>query len=169
MARWNDTVPLNYNGMFANAFFDFHTQAHQYWIFRPGSDIDTVNGDIYSAHLCQAEGRTSFGPDTDPHPYLTDGTPDTSFVITDIRENGTELTFHVHFLTPREGIDEVGGQQSAVRMYAENGRIVVIGAEGEEVQVFDMMGRRVQNSALPAGVYVVRVGDNIVRRIVVVR
>ena len=169
VARWNDTVPLDYNGMFANAFFDFHTQAHQYWIFRPGSDIDTVNGDIYSAHFCQAEGRTTFGPDTDPHPYLTDGTPDTSFVITDIHENGTELTFHVHFLTPREGIDEVGGQRSEVRIYAENGRVMVVGAEGEEVQVFDMMGRRVQNSALPAGVYVVRVGDNIVRRIVVVR
>ena len=169
VARWNDTVPLDYNGMFANAFFDFHTQAHQYWIFRPGSDIDTVNGNIYSAHFCQAEGRTSFGPDTDPHPYLTDGTPDTSFVITDIRENGTELTFHVHFLTPREDIDEVGGQRPEVRMYAENGRIVVVGAEGKEVQVFDMMGRRMQNNALPVGVYVVRVGDNIVRRIVVVR
>ena len=169
VARWNDTVPLDYNGMFANAFFDFHTTAHQYWIFRPGSNIDTVNGNILDAHFCQAEGRTSFGPDTDPHPYLTDGTPDTSFIITNIRENGTELTFHVHFLTPREGIDEVGGQRSEVRMYAENGRIVVVGAEGKEVQVFDMMGRRVQNSALPVGMYVVRVGDNIVRRIVVVR
>ena len=169
VARWNDTVPLDYNGMFANAFFDFHTTAHQYWIFRPGSAIDTVNGNILDAHFCQAEGRTSFGPDTDPHPYLTDGSPDTSFVITDIRENGTELTFHVHFLTPHEGIDEVGGQRSEVRMYAENGRIMVMGADGKDVQVYDMMGRRVQNSALPAGVYVVKVGDNIVRRIVVVR
>lgn len=168
-ARWNDTVPLDYSGMFANAFFDFYNVAHQYWIFRPGSDIDTVDGNIFNAHFSQASGRTTFGPDTDPHPYLTDGTSDTSFVITDIRENGTELTFHVHFLTPHEGIDEVGSQRSEVRMYAENGRIMVVGADGKDVQVYDMMGRRVQNSALPAGVYVVRVGDDIVRRIVVVK
>ena len=104
MARWNDTVSLDYNGMFANAFFDFYNQAHQYWIFRPGSDIDTVNGLISDAYFSQASGRTSFGPTTDPHPYLTDGTPENSFEITNIQENGNQLTFHVHFFDT--GIEE---------------------------------------------------------------
>jgi M6 family metalloprotease-like protein len=98
VARWNDTVTLDYNGMFANAFFDFYNQAHQYWIFRPGSSIDTVNGFIGDAHFSQFVGRTSFGPTTDPHPYLTDGTPEPSFEITDIYDHGDHLTFHVHFL-----------------------------------------------------------------------
>ncbi len=167
VARWNDTVPLDYNGMFANAFFDFYTQAHQYWIFRPGSDIDTVNGSLYQAFFSQASGRTSFGPDTDPHPYLTDGTPETSFEITNIQENGTELTFHVHFLIPHEGIDESEGQQPEVRVYAENRRIVVEGVESEQVRIYDIMGRPVIKEVLPTGVYVVRIGSTASRKVVV--
>jgi len=104
VARWNDTVTLDYNGMFANAFFDFYNQAHQYWIFRPGSDIDTVNGNINEAYFSQQIGRTSFGPTTDPHPYLTDGTPETCFEITDIYDHGDQLTFHVHFFDT--GVEE---------------------------------------------------------------
>ena len=71
IGRWNDTVPITYEGMFANAFFDFYNHAHQYWIFRPGSSCDTVNGNPNQAHFSFASGRTSFGPTTDPHPYLT--------------------------------------------------------------------------------------------------
>ena len=170
VARWNDTVPAGYDGMFANAFFDFYTQANQYWIFRPGSAIDTVQGDIWHAHFCQAEGRTSFGPTTDPHPYLTDGTPDTSFVITDICENGTELTFHVHFLTPRVGIAPVADGTDA-NIYVRDGRIVVEGAGGEPVRVYDIMGRPLPATGyqLPAGIYIVRVGDAPARRVAVVR
>jgi hypothetical protein len=63
-----------------------------------------TNGDIWNAHFSQASGRTSFGPGTDPHPFLTDGTPENSFEITNITENGNELTFHVHFFN--SGVDE---------------------------------------------------------------
>jgi len=172
-ARWVDTVPLNYNGMFANAFFDFYTQAHQYWIFRMGSDIDTVDGYIFAAHFSQATGKTSFGPTTDPHPYLTDGTPEQSFEITDIRENDTELTFHVHFLN-QQGIESVA-DGSSVSVSVRDGRIVVQGANGEPVNVYDIMGRHTQtfyqssSRALPSGVYIVRVGSDTPRRVVVAR
>lgn len=166
-ARWVDTVPLDYNGMFANAFFDYYTRAHQYWIFRPWSDIDTVDGILSQAHFCQAEGRTSFGPTTNPHPYLTDGTPEPGFEITNIRENGTELTFHVHFFIQPVDIAEV--EEDAFRVYAEGGRIVVKGADGEQVQVFDIMGRPVAGRALPTGVYMVRVGARPVQKVVVTR
>ena len=173
-ARWNDTVPLG-NSRYSNAFFDFYNIAHQYWIFRPGSDIDTVTGSIRNAHFSLATGRTAFGPTTDPHPYLTDGTPETSFEITDIRENGTELTFHVHFLGT-EGIESPANDrgQSAVRVYVRDGRIMVDGAEGETVRVYDMMGREVMssqfstlNSHFPSGVYVVKVGDEVARKVVI--
>ncbi len=177
VARWVDTVPLNYNGMFANAFFDFYTQAHQYWIFRPFSEIDTVDGFINYAYFSNAVGRTTFGPNTDPHPYLTDGTPEQSFEITNIHENGTELTFHVHFFN--QGIDSVA-DGSAANIRVENGRIVVDGAAGEPVSVYDIMGRlmfnseirnskfEIQSSQLPSGVYIVRVGAAPARRVVVV-
>ena len=162
--RWNDTVPCDYSGMFANAFFDFHTVAHQYWIFRPGSDIDTVEGDIYMAHFNQSMGRSAFGPTTDPHPYLTDGTPELSFEITNIREDGDELTFHVHFFH-HSGID--GTQTPEMKVYAVDGHIVVEGAESETAGVFDMMGRRVENSSLPTGVYLVKVGNHSAKKVVV--
>ena len=165
VARWNDTVPVDYNGMFANSFFDFHTQAHQYWIFRPGSAIDTVQGDIMQAHFSAATGRTSFGPTTDPHPYLTDGTPETSFEITNIQENGTELTFHVHFLGT-EGIEAPVADGPAVSI--RNGRIIVEGTT-DEVHIFDMVGREVRNSGLRNGVYLVKVGDRPARKVVVVK
>ena len=97
VARWNDTVPLNYEGLYTNGFFDFYNRAHQYWIFRPGSSSDIENGLIDRAHFSQLVGRTSFGPTTDPHPYLTDGTPETCFKITGIYDHGDSLTFHIHF------------------------------------------------------------------------
>lgn len=101
IARWNDTIPLT---VYTNGFFDFYSIAHQYWIFRPGSNIDTINGNVNEAHFSQLVGRTTFGPTTNPHPYLTDGTPESSFEITDIYDHGDHLTFHVHFLDV--GVDE---------------------------------------------------------------
>jgi M6 family metalloprotease-like protein len=168
IARWNDTVPATYSGMFANAFFDFYTRAHQYWIFRPGSAIDTVNGDISQAHFSAAMGRTSFGPTTDPHPYLTDGTPETSFEITNIQENGTELTFHVHFLGT-QGIEDVSENMEDVRLYSRNGQIIVEGADGETVRFFDINGKSVRNNDLSSGVYIVKIGNRQARKVVVIR
>ena len=139
-ARWNDAVPLDYNGMFANAFFDFYTQAHQYWIFRPGSAIDTVNGRLYDAHFSQESGRTSFGPTTDPHPYLTDGTPEPSFEITNIQENGNQLTFHVHFLNT--GVEDIH-TADALKVWP-NPAHDIISVEGEgisRVELYDAVGR----------------------------
>ena len=178
-ARWNDTVPLGYRGMCANAFFDFYNQAHWYWIFRPGSDIDTVDGAILNAHFCQAEDRTSFGPNTDPHPYLTDGTPETSFEITDIRENGTELTFHVHFfdLAIAEG-DEA---PCTVRVYPNpaSDRLMVRSARGNiHGALYNTLGQRMLDvdrsgqydiSALPQGVYILKLDGQQARKVVVSR
>lgn len=173
VARWNDTVPMDYSGMFANAFFDFHTQAHQYWIFRPGSEIDTVDGSPMMANFSQASGRTSFGPTTDPHPYLTDGTPETSFEITNIRENGTELTFHVHFFN-QQGIEEIENSELKIEINGLN--ICVDNRDGEIIGIYDIMGRQLATSHLSPftyhlsapGVYLVKVGDRQARKVVII-
>ncbi len=177
IARWNDTVSMDYNGMFANAFFDFYNRAHQYWIFRPGSDVDTVDGNIYNAYFSQAVGRTSFGPTTDPHPYLTDGTPEHSFEITNIQENGPELTFHVHFYN--NGVGDYALEDN-VTVYPNPAKDVVNvqctmnNAQCSGVEVFDVYGKVVRTvvgvnndsslqinvSGLAPGMYFVRVATD---------
>ena len=174
IARWNDTVPLDYSGMFANGFFDNVNTAHQYWIFRPNSSSDIQNGNLNNAHFSQASGRTSFGPTTNPHPYLTDGTPEESFEITNIQENGTELTFHVHFfgtaVDDHQGDALQSDERIAVHPNPTNGILFVEGQDMQFVELFNTLGQRVltqmaENGALteislsnlPTGIYVLRV------------
>ena len=175
VARWNDTVTLDYDGMFANAFFDYYNQAHQYWIFRPGSASDIENGYISEANFSQYEGRTTFGPTTDPHPYLTDGTPENSFEITDIYANGTELTFHVHFFDT--GVEEYPMSDN-VRVYPNPAADVIqVHCAGLDVlvgsvEVFDVYGKllnianvvgnpaNINVSALSPGIYFLRLTTN---------
>lgn len=98
LGRWVDTVPLD-QYYIGNAFFDYPTRPNTYWLFRPNSDNDTINGNPNQA-VFRSTHNNSFGPTTDPHPYLTDGTPEQSFEIYDISENGSTCTFSVRFLTP---------------------------------------------------------------------
>ena len=57
----------------------------------------------------------------------------------------------------------------AVNIYTFGGRIIVDGAEGETVSIFDITGRNVSNEALHTGVYIVKVGDRPARKIVVMK
>ena len=155
--------------------FDYYSQAHQYWIFRPGSESDIENGYISEANFSQYEGRTSFGPTTDPHPYLTDGTPENSFEITDIYANGTELTFHVHFFDT--GVEEYPMSDN-VRVYPNPAADVIqVHCAGLDVlvgsvEVFDVYGKllnianvvgnpaNINVSALSPGIYFLRLTTN---------
>lgn len=56
---------------------------------------------------------------------------------------------------------------AAIRVYSAGGRIVVAGADGETVQVFDVMGRSLRNEVLPAGIYLVRVGNRPARKVLI--
>lgn len=64
---------------------------------------------------------------------------------------------------------------SPVTIHVDNGRITVIGAAGEPVQIFDITGRQIQtfkqssNQAIPAGVYMVKVGTRPARKVVVIK
>lgn len=56
-----------------------------------------------------------------------------------------------------------------IKVYSLDGRILVEGADGEEVQVFDMMGRTIHNEALPTGIYMVKVGDRPAQKVIVMQ
>ena len=127
-------------------------------------------------------GRTAFGPNTNPHPYLTDGTPETSFEITDINDYGDYLTFHVHFLNT--GVDD--------NMFAENlmvspnpatDRLHISGEDMRRVEMFNSLGQLVLStvvddesyseimiSDMPSGLYILRIvmnnGDIGVKKVV---
>ena len=181
VARWNDTVSAGYSGMFANAFFDFYNVAHQYWIFRPGSSIDTVNGNLGNAHFSQLVGRTSFGPVTDPHPYLTDGTPESSFEITDIYDHGDHLTFHVHFFDtgveehrlsdqvkvwPNPAVDVLNVQCTMYNEQRSDGIMEIVDVYGKTIRTIagtnndSPMQTRVNVRGLAPGLYFIRLTTN---------
>lgn len=70
---------------------------------------------------------------------------------------------------------------SDIKIYSLNGYIVVKGADGETVHIFDMMGRQIinceirnsrfgiHNSKMPTGIYMVKVGDRPARKVAVIR
>ena len=70
-----------------------------------------------------------------------------------------------------DGINEADADN--LRIYSRDGRIIVEGAEGEIVQVFDVAGRLAQsfrnssNRVLSTGVYIVKVGNRPARRVIV--
>ena len=68
---------------------------------------------------------------------------------------------------PPEGIGDI--DEDGIGIYAHGGQIIVTGAEGETVQVFDTMGRPVSDHALPAGVYMVKIGNYPARKVVVIK
>lgn len=79
-----------------NASFDFFNTPHELWLFRPNSAVDTINGNVSSAAF-GVSGRSTFGPTSNPHPFLCDGTPDTSFSLTDIQVSSDYSTVSFTF------------------------------------------------------------------------
>ena len=55
------------------------------------------------------------------------------------------------------------------RLWVIDGRIIVEGAEGEPIRIYDITGRSVRNGNLPAGVFLVKVGNCPARKVVVIR
>ena len=59
--------------------------------------------------------------------------------------------------------------EDGIRVYSVDGHIIVEGAVAETVRIYDTTGRRIRNEALPAGVYLVKVGDRLARKVVVIK
>ena len=86
----------NESGNASNASFDFFDTPHELWLFRPNSAVDTINGNVSSAAF-GLFGRNTFDASSNPHPYLCDGSPDTSFSIIDIQVSGDYSTVSFTF------------------------------------------------------------------------
>ena len=66
-----------------------------------------------------------------------------------------------------DGIDDA--EVDGIRVWTENGQIKVEGADGLILHVFDMEGRQIANNNIPTGVYLVKIGNNPARKVVVIR
>ena len=64
-------------------------------------------------------------------------------------------------------IDELDKEE--ITITSQHGNIIVEGCDNCEVSIFDMEGRRVNDSGLANGVYLVKVGNHPTRKVVVVR
>ncbi len=71
------------------------------------------------------------------------------------------------------GIDDPDVEN--INIYTLGGRIVVEGAEGEAVRIYDITGRLIQsfkhssNQAIPSGAYLVKIGGRPARKVVVIK
>ena len=106
----------------------------------------TANSGYHFDHW--SDGSTS-------NPYSLTVTDDLDLIGYFVSDSGTE------------GISDVDAD--CFRIYSDNGRIVIEGAEGETTSIYDIMGRNVGNADLPAGVYMVKIGNHPARRVVVIR
>lgn len=66
-----------------------------------------------------------------------------------------------------DAIDDV--EDNNIRVWSDAGQIRVEGAKGQPLHIFDMEGRQVTNRNLPVGVYVVKIGDLLIRKAVVIK
>jgi M6 family metalloprotease-like protein len=164
IGRWYDNVDLDDLYDSGNGFFDFFEKPHTYWIFRPNSNIDTINGNVNNAAFGYGN-RTSFGPATNPYPFIFDGTPETSFEITNITYSGDQASFDVHFLN----VDVPAYERKEAHIYPNpaNDVLNITLAEAKSVEIYDMLGKlvlsevnpdsRMDITSLPQGVYVVKI------------
>ena len=64
----------------------------EYYAFRPGGTVvssGTIENSFYSADV----GRTQFNPNTDPYPFLSDGTKINDILISDVSSAGNTISF----------------------------------------------------------------------------
>ena len=131
----------------------------------------TINRSAETTVTDTAEASYSWHGET----YTESGT----YTWTGTTAEGCDSTVTLVLTVTQVGIEdvEVG---SSFNIFVSDGRIVVEGATGEEVGIFDMIGRQILredinsslftlHSSLSAGVYLVKVGSLPARKVVVIR
>lgn len=83
-------IDRRFNG---NAEYDGENYLDEVWLFRPGSNSPDASGSLSEAYFTPQRHRTEFSPSTNPYPYLSDGTPDYSFSISNINLPGNTVSF----------------------------------------------------------------------------
>ena len=110
--RYRDNAP-------SNADFDYFTNRHELWLFRPNSASDTIDGTPSQAAF-GVNGRTNFNSATNPHPYLCNGTTDTSFTISNITI-AQDYSYVTFTFNPRGGAACTGNAVVPMTMDFEDG------------------------------------------------
>ena len=77
----------------------------------------------------------------------------------------TDTVITAFFVSNEDGIGEA--DKDCIRVFVQDGSIIVEGAEGKPIRVFDTMGRLVGDHALPAGIYYVKIGNYATRKVAV--
>jgi M6 family metalloprotease-like protein len=167
IGRWYDDVDLDDLYDAGNGYFDFFEKPHTYWVFRRNSAIDTINGNLNSAAFGNGI-RTSFGPTTNPHPFLTDGTPETSFEITNIQYNGDQASFDVEFLNV--GIQTHDRKSTYIYPNPASNELNLSLEDVSRVEIYDFLGKmilseegpesKINVSSLTQGAYFVKIYTN---------
>lgn len=166
IGRWVDTTTVG-NLYMGNAFYQYPSHVNSYWIFRPGSNHDTIQGNLNNAAFNRGY---HFNASSNPHPYLADGTAENLFEILDIQPNGTTCTFRVRF--NHESVDEVASTGWHFYPNPASWGIHVVLPDGgiQTLTIHDAVGHcvlRQQVSAgdsyvplqLSNGIYTVSIGD----------
>ena len=146
IGRWNDNVNLDDMYDSGNGYFDFYDKPHTYWIFRRNSTIDTINGNINTAVFGNGI-RTSFGPSTNPHPFLTDGTPEISFEITNIHYSGDQASFDVEFL--HDGVLTYEKKNSHIYPNPASSELNLSLEDVSRVEIYDLLGKMILSEERP--------------------
>jgi len=134
--------------------------------------VDTIEHGAFDDHpIGKLQFRNTLPPATTEEGSLYGTTVDCIIVPCGSLDvwlaDGYWSRFESKYVEDCDGIDDVA--DAAIRVCVRDGRIEVLGAEGEAVAVYDLAGRNVANHALPTGVYLVRVGHRPARKVTVAR
>lgn len=172
--RWNDNITANpytftvTESATYTAYFEANSGTEVYYtvtVLSDNTDMGTVSG----GGQVLEHGSTSISA-TAKNGYRfvrwNDNNTENPRTVTDVTADVT-YTAYFEAVGGTEGIDDITSNE-VVRIYSRGGRIIVEGTD-DEVVVFDILGRRILNTTLPAGVYMVKVGDRPARKVVVTR
>lgn len=131
--------------------------------------------DLQQIDIMPADGNTSYTDETAPEGdvYYQVGivmsTPCSGGTQTATGAKSTSISLSNIATNSAVGIKDISNTN--VLVYSQEGHIIVEGADGDPVRVFDMVGRCVGDGSqrLPAGVYMVKVGTRPARKVVVMR
>ncbi len=136
-----------------------------YFIYR-GTDATNLE----QIDIMPADGNTSYTDETAPQgdvyyqvgivmrsPCSGGNTKSNSISLSNIATNSSV------------GISSV--VEESIYVYSRDGRVIIEGADEEQVKVFDMLGKCVGDCShvLPDGVYMVKIGNHPARKVVVIR
>lgn len=129
----------------------------------------TEYGNVADAPFSEAYGRVSFGPDSNPSPFLADGSEEDIPEITDIAIAGGKATFRVSKLAGVHAVGISDTWDARTEPYAP-GMIQVEGDGIENLTLYSLTGQcvfaltgeisgQVDVSGLKSGVYVLRLSN----------